>query len=151
MTSEVFALERPYFIGIDTVSVRRFKHWHLYSRTQLTRIFSEQEIEYCLSNNKQSAPRFAVRFALKEAFLKALSNAFPDQRFLLLTICKYTSVIKRDNGSADLHVQWQALMPGTAHLHTSISLTHTHEIATAIVLLSDFAHMFAHLPVIRKV
>lgn len=141
----------PYFIGIDSVSVQRFEHWHTYSKARLKRIFSDEEIGYCLSNNKQSAPRFAVRFAVKEAFLKALSNAFPEQRFLLLTVCKQVSVIKRENGSTDLQIDWKALMPDAAHLHSSVSLTHTREIATAIVLLSNFAHLSAHHAVIRKI
>jgi len=140
-----------FFIGIDSVSVKRFEHWQTYSRARLTRIFSDEEIDYCLSNKKQSAPRFAVRFAVKEAFLKALSNAFHQERFLLLTVSRHVSVIKRTNGSPDLQVNWQALLPAQQPLSVSISLTHTPEIATATVLLSNFAHLSAHHTVIRKI
>ena len=55
-------------IGIDSIEIARFRLWHTYSYRQLSRIFSSEEIDYCLSNIIKSSERFAVRFAAKEAF-----------------------------------------------------------------------------------
>lgn len=64
-------------IGIDSVDIERFTEWHTYPRQSLSRIFSDQEIDYCLECPTKSAERFAARFAAREAFLKALHQAMP--------------------------------------------------------------------------
>lgn len=139
-----------YWIGIDTVEIKRLAHWHTYSHAQLARIFSPQEIAYCLSHKAQSAPRFAVRFAAREAFLKAVSTAF-NISYPLLTISKQVQVTKRENGAVDLLVNWSALITTAVTPAVSLSLTHTNEIATAIVLLSNFTHVAEHHAVIGKI
>ena len=83
-------------IGVDTVEVNRFSEWHTYSKKKLLRIFSDEEIEYCLSNPNKSAERFAARFAAREAFFKALSYAYPSKNVPFLTLCK-AIIIKKIN------------------------------------------------------
>src|SRR5260221_7060347 len=83
-------------IGVDTVEIKRFALWHTYSRKKLFRIFSQEEIDYVLSNQQKSAERFAVRFAAREALYKALSYAYPDIKIPFLTLCASVSVTKKD-------------------------------------------------------
>ena len=81
-------------IGVDTIEIERFALWHTYSPKKLLRIFSPEEIEYCLSNVNKSAERFAVRFAAREALYKALSYAYPESKFPFLKLCAYTTIKK---------------------------------------------------------
>lgn len=125
-------------IGIDSIEIARFKTWHTYTSKKLTRIFSPDEITYCLNNTYKSAERFAVRFAAKEAFFKAfcsmLQHAIP-----FLTVCKNIHIERKTNGLCSLCISWekilekQTIIPPSVHL----SLTHTQKIATASVILED--------------
>lgn len=60
-------------IGIDIEEIKRFSK-NIKNKSFLSRIFSKEEIEYCLSK-KNSVQHFAVRFAGKEAVWKALDNS----------------------------------------------------------------------------
>lgn len=126
-----------YSIGIDTVEIERFKHWHGYSHHSLRKIYSPQELEYCLSNPKKSAERFAVRLAAKEAFLKALSQLVPEQKLSLLTICTTVS-INRKTEVPSLIIDWETLKNHgnvIKDYKSTLSLTHSKISALAIVLL----------------
>jgi holo-[acyl-carrier protein] synthase len=114
-------------IGIDIVRIDRFAHWRHKSRTQLRRVLSDQEIDYCLENPAFSAHRFAARFAAKEAFLKALRTKIP-----LLTICKAIQVMVTPTGP-ELAVNWGLLKhpPQTCH----ISISHEKDIAVTYVII----------------
>src|SRR5436853_5452168 len=82
-------------IGVDSVEIARFVHWHTFNRKKLLRIFSESEIEYCLSVTTKSAERFAVRFAVREALFKAYSSWNPDHQIPFLTFCKAVTISKK--------------------------------------------------------
>lgn len=59
-------------IGVDIVDVRRIEGAiYRWQERFLRRIFTDSEIKYC-NNKKNPAPRFATRFAAKEALIKAL-------------------------------------------------------------------------------
>ncbi len=58
-------------IGIDSVDISRFKKLEK-NPSFLKKVFTEKEIKYCQSKNP-STQHFAVRFAAKEAVIKALS------------------------------------------------------------------------------
>jgi holo-[acyl-carrier protein] synthase len=61
-----------YGIGIDIVDVSRIeKAMERWGDRFLGRVFTQNEIKYC-SNKVRQATRFALRFAAKEAFTKAL-------------------------------------------------------------------------------
>lgn len=62
-------------IGNDIVDVRRIEKTlnKSHGETFKHRVFSEQEIAYC-DKMAASAPHFAARWALKEAFYKALPS-----------------------------------------------------------------------------
>jgi phosphopantetheine--protein transferase-like protein len=128
-------------IGIDTVNVHRFADWHAKTAEQLQKIYSLEEIDYCLHENQQtSAERFAARFAAREAFYKAYhamcAHLNIENKKTLLMTQKHVQIKRNNIGVPILHVNWSTLLPKDikppkAH----ISLTHTAEIATAIILL----------------
>ena len=120
-------------IGVDTIDIQRFAAWHSYSRKKLLRIFSSQEIDYCLEDVNKSAERFAVRFAAREALYKALSHAYPHKKIPFLTLCARITITKidgrphiliRDDIGIDLSIL-------TIHL----SLSHSHTAAMAFIVI----------------
>lgn len=125
-------------IGIDSVEIARFIHWYAFEKKKLQRIFSAEEIHYCLANRELSSQRFAVRFAAREALFKALTVGFPNHRIPFLTLCGATTIIKKR--APELSISWQRLesyqikKPPSLAIH--LSLTHTKTIATALVILA---------------
>jgi len=122
-------------IGVDTVEIARFVLWHTYSRKKLSRIFSPQEIDYCLSNQHKSAERFAVRFAAREALYKALSYAYPDKKIPFLTLCAHT-VITKINGRPQLVIN-PAIGIDISQVTIHLSLSHSRTVATAFVVIEQ--------------
>lgn len=120
-------------IGIDAVDIKRFAHWHLYSRKMLSRIFASQEIDYAQSNPTKSAERFASRFAAKEAFYKAACSRVEECNISFLTLCKYVSIDSSKNGAPLLVINWTDL--GLPQANALLSITHTSTCALAIVTL----------------
>lgn len=60
--------------GIDIVDITRFERFVQEGNQPLfNRLFTAGEIEYCVTR-KRSAQHYALRFAAKEAFLKALGT-----------------------------------------------------------------------------
>jgi holo-[acyl-carrier protein] synthase len=112
-------------IGIDLVTIERFALWHTYSRLRLKKIFSDQEIDYCLSVPIKSAERFAARFAAKEAIYKVLHGL---TKVPFLTLCKQVAVDK-----GQLVVAWHTLQLEEHSAHLSIS--HGQTIAIAMVVI----------------
>jgi holo-[acyl-carrier protein] synthase len=119
-------------IGIDAVEIERFHAWHTYPPTRLQKIFSPEEITYCLRVPKKSAERFAVRFCAKEAFLKALTSY--GKRYPLLRICRAISVRISDE-APQLSVDWASL--GLKPLKVHFSLSHTRISAHAVVIVEE--------------
>jgi holo-[acyl-carrier protein] synthase len=59
------------FIGTDIEDIERFESLE---KQFISKVFSKKEISYCLST-KKPAEHFAVRFAAKEAIIKAFNQA----------------------------------------------------------------------------
>ncbi|HXW86480.1 MAG TPA: 4'-phosphopantetheinyl transferase superfamily protein [Candidatus Bathyarchaeia archaeon] len=124
-------------LGIDAVDISRFASWHTKPHTSLHRIFTAEEIAYALQDTKKSAERFAVRFAAKEAFLKGVQQLFVEKYFSLLKIARCCFVQKNSHGQPFLRVDWQQLIGHSSpDIFCTISLTHTHTTAIAVVMLS---------------
>lgn len=126
-------------IGIDSVNIERFNQYHEQSQDMLMKIFSQQEITYCLSKPHPAA-HFAARFAAREAFFKAyqgmLHHYQKNHSANLLTINKNIQVLHTQDGLPYIKANWQTLLPtGINEPSVHLSITHTGEIATAIVLL----------------
>jgi phosphopantetheine--protein transferase-like protein len=121
--------------GIDTIEIDRFSQWHTYSRQKLRRIFSPEEIDYCLANPQKSAERFAVRFAAREAFYKALSYAYPDYNFPFLTVCSHTAIHKINQRPYYKMVNFGSIDSALFTIHLSWSHSRLH--ATAFVIIEQ--------------
>jgi holo-[acyl-carrier protein] synthase len=60
-------------IGVDVCDINKLKKPLKNNKRFVERVFSKKEIEYC-KNKKNWILHFAGRFAVKEAFLKAISD-----------------------------------------------------------------------------
>ena len=124
-------------IGIDSVEIKRFALWHTKDLRHLERIFSKQEIEYCLSNPALNAQRFAVRFAAREALYKVISTYWPEHSVPFLTLCRATTVTKKR--APLMVIDWSMLQAyGITYIHNlkiHLSLTHTQQTASAFIIL----------------
>jgi holo-[acyl-carrier protein] synthase len=129
-------------IGIDTVDIDRFKHWHCYKEKALLRIFCREEINYCLAEPRLFAQRFAARFAAKEALIKAASPLIKIDYtpFSLSNWCKQVHIHKETDGKPIMKVNWTQLghrEPEALKIH--LSLSHTHYCASAVVILEQLS------------
>ena len=128
-------------IGIDSVEISRFAQWRTFAQKQLLKIFTPGEIEYCLRLPTKSAERFAVRFAAKEAFYKALTREQQCQPFM--TVARFIEIKHDEQHKPYLLVDWQVFLDkqSTPTLYRGIiihvSLTHTKHTATAFVVLES--------------
>jgi holo-[acyl-carrier protein] synthase len=123
-------------IGVDTIEIERFALWYTYSQKKLLRIFSQEEIDYCLSDQHKSAQRFAVRFAAREALYKALSYVYPDKKIPFLTLCSHTIITKK-TGLPQIVIS-DDLGIDTQFLNIHLSLSHSRTIATAFVVIEQY-------------
>lgn len=125
-------------LGIDSVNINRFSQWAQFSRKKLQRIFSDNEIDYCLHIPILSAERFAARFAAREAFFKAVSLINPDHKIPFLTVCKKIEVIASPQKAPFLVVKSESFKDYQIEfddISVVFSLTHSKDIATALVIL----------------
>jgi holo-[acyl-carrier protein] synthase len=127
-------------IGIDSAEIERFARWQkVYTPERLLRIFSPLEIDYCLQVPIKSAERFAVRFALKEAFLKALSIWQPNTSFSFLSLARHIQLYKEPNQTIGSSIAWNEIAlryPSCKMVPVHhISATHTKTHATAVIIL----------------
>jgi holo-[acyl-carrier protein] synthase len=121
-------------IGIDAVEIERFENWHTYSKNRLGRIFSSNEIDYCLSVPVKSAERFAARFAAKEACYKALSVHI--ESIGLIEFCKYVAVANEASGRPNMVISREALKV-SSDFKFFVSITHTNTTAMAVIVCSN--------------
>ncbi len=121
-----FALMDEWNIGVDIVEIARFQHLPYKSNNKFyTRVFTSNEIKYCLSfNNPES--HFATNFAGKEAVYKAV-NMFYNIKLNNIEILrdeKGLPIVK-------LHLRNQRNI-GTLIVKVSLSHSLSHAIAFAI-------------------
>jgi holo-[acyl-carrier protein] synthase len=106
-------------VGIDLVEINRFKELP-YSTNQSfhTKIFSEEEIDYCLKFN-DSYRHFAGKFALKEALIKSIKKKIQLSDIFTSHLNSKPQIdIKKNCGEYDFHA----------------SLSHETNFAIAVVL-----------------
>lgn len=121
-----------YGIGIDLVENERIeKIISKWGSKFLCRIFSDGEIAYC-SRHIQSSPHYGARFAVKEAFLKAVGTGMGKG----ITF-QDIEVQNEKSGKPEIRLSEKAQeyvgKIGIEKVH--VSITHTKDYASAIVVL----------------
>lgn len=115
-------------IGIDLVSLMRFERCvQRWGERFFHRIFTEQELSLC---SKKSMPHqsLAVRFAAKEAIMKALGTGWSQG-----IKWKDISIEEQEYGKPYVAISSSAWYLKGKKIH--ISLTHTDENAMAFVII----------------
>jgi holo-[acyl-carrier protein] synthase len=116
-------------IGTDLVDVDRFRRVLMRRPGLVERLFTENEQRYAAAA-KDPAERLAVRFAAKEAVMKALGCGLGAVRMVDI------EVIRDDAGNPSLVLHGSAAERAFARGLESfnLSMTHTHTVAHAMVV-----------------
>jgi holo-[acyl-carrier protein] synthase len=120
--------------GIDAVEIGRIQHaMDRYGKRFLDRVYLAAEQAYCLRKRK-SAESFAARFAAKEAAAKALGTGISFGVSWL-----EIEVVREPSGRPSLRLHGRAaqIAGRLGVVRSSLSLTHTSEVAVASVVLED--------------
>jgi holo-[acyl-carrier protein] synthase len=120
-------------IGVDTIEIERFSEWFSYSPKKLERIFSPDEIAFCLAQQTKSAERFAARFAAREALYKALSYAYPDNKLPFLTLCAHTTIKKIGQRPVVVLSRECGIDVRSLNIHISWSHSRSHAMAFVVI------------------
>ncbi len=121
-----------YGIGIDMVEVSRIqKALERWGDPFLKRVFTQGEIDYC-HHKVHAASRFALRFAAKEAFSKALGLGFRNGLSF-----RHIEVIRGSDGAPQLtlHKRAKELCHRHGIKNSFLSLTDEGIYAVAVVVL----------------
>ncbi len=115
-------------IGIDIENIERFanKNYHN-SKNFLNKIFTKNELEECFSK-ENAASHLAVRYAAKEAVIKALSG-LTDSEISYNEI----EIRKKNNGMPYVVLQKNTVQ----NFQIRISLSHNSDNAIAVVVIYD--------------
>ena len=111
-------------VGIDCIDISRFNKDIILKKNILTKIFTENEIQYCEKKGKASQ-HYAVRFAGKEAVVKAFS--YHDIAISL----KQIEILNKKNGSPYVKILDDKL----SEFDIKISLSHSRETAMAVAII----------------
>ena len=115
--------------GTDIIEVSRIKESiEKLGEKFLNKIYTKEEIEYCLSKNNMKYQHFAARFAAKEAIFKAFSSLIKNKYEITW---KDVEVLNDENGRPYVHF----LNNNYNIEQIDISISHLKEyaIATCIV------------------
>ncbi len=118
-------------LGVDIVEIDRMASALERRPRMKERLFSEDERRYC-EKRSRPAVHYALRFAAKEAVLKALGTGFSGMRF------RDVEVVRDANGRPVpvLHgaAGKRAEELGIVEMHLSLSFTHTTAVASAVAI-----------------
>jgi holo-[acyl-carrier protein] synthase len=128
-------------VGTDLMEIGRIERSiERYGERFLRRVFTEGEIAYCLAR-RRSAQSFAARFSAKEAGAKALGTGIKlfgngnsgGLRHLELEVTR----LPGRRPELVLHGRAQAIADGLGVKRLSLSLSHSREMALAMVVAED--------------
>jgi holo-[acyl-carrier protein] synthase len=121
-------------LGVDIVEIDRMKAALERRPAMKERLFSEDERAYCDKRNKPEI-HYAMRFAAKEAVLKALGTGFKGMRFTDV------EVMRDETGKPVPNLRGRAAEVaeerGVLEMHLSLSFTHTTAVASAVAITED--------------
>lgn len=117
--------------GVDIINVERIERAvDRWGNHFLNRIFTPQEIQYCL-RKAHAAQAFAVRFAAKEAFSKAIRTGVSgDFKW------RDVEIVLGEKNSPEISLH-DTMREKYGHLHINLSLSHTRHDAIASVILES--------------
>ena len=113
--------------GVDIIEIPRIKQtFDRYGERFLKRVFTPDEIAYC----RWRTPNLSVRFAAKEATMKALGTGVRGVSW------KDIEVIRAESGapSVKLHGRAKARAERLQVVEISLSISHSREFAVAFVV-----------------
>ncbi len=115
-------------VGIDAVDIERFRRSLHRTPSLRDRLFTPRELSY-LSDRADPVPGLAVRFAAREAAMKALAQGLGAWGF------HDVSVVRDGSGPPTLEVVGRAaeLAADFGVTRWTVSLTHTDTVAVAVV------------------
>lgn len=115
-------------VGIDLIEIARIKEsCERYGEHFFRRILTDKEVRYCFqkANPYES---IAVRFAAKEAFAKAVGTGISAK-------VHWHDVEVEHESTGKPHLKLNREIEGVQPEKISLSLSHTHEYAVAIVVM----------------
>ena len=121
-----------YGTGVDIVDITRFERFLAEGNDAIfRRLFSDAEIAYC-AGKKRSAQHYALRFAAKEAFLKALGTGLREG-----LSWKDVEIVNDSLGKPLLELKGMAqeMACNLAIVNIFVSLSHDGDMAIAMVVL----------------
>jgi holo-[acyl-carrier protein] synthase len=121
-------------LGVDIVEIDRMRAALERHPRMKERLFSAEERAYCDKRNRPEI-HYALRFAAKEAVLKALGSGFAGMRFTDVEVARDpsgrpTPVLK--GRAAALAEEY-----GVLEMHLSLSFTHTTAVASAVAITEE--------------
>lgn len=122
-------------LGTDMIEIARIEHSIArFGESFLRRIYTPAEIAYCQQKKKTAAESFAARFAAKEAGAKALGTGISRG----VTWCEL-EVLRLPGQRPTLHLSGRAaaIAARLGVRHLAVSLSHTRELALAVVIAED--------------
>ena len=125
-------LEGSVGLGVDIVEVERMKRILERTPSFKWKVFSQAEQDYC-DSSANPATHYALRFAAKEAVVKALGTGFSDGIWI-----NDIEVIRAKGGRPTVKLQGRALevaqQRGVRDISISLSYTHTDAVACALAV-----------------
>ncbi|NGX47142.1 MAG: Holo-[acyl-carrier-protein] synthase [Chlamydiae bacterium] len=116
-------------LGNDIIEISRVKSaYEEHKQNFLNRLFTEKEQEYCKAQ-KDPFPRFAGRFAAKEAIVKALGCGFGSE-----VAWKDIEIIGDENGKPEVHLSSE-LKRRFDEPTILVTISHCKEYASAVAIL----------------
>lgn len=124
-----------YGIGIDIIDINRLRRAaEKWGGRFLDRVFTEGERSYCFS---KASPyqSFSVRFAAKEAFIKAVRAAVP-------VAFNEVEVVSEDSGQPEIRLSGKTgaafeMLVGDGRIHLSLSHDRDFGVACVVIELKD--------------
>lgn len=124
-----------YSIGTDIVEIERIrnaiKNW---GDRFLKKVYTEKEIAYCM-NRKDPFPNLAVRFAAKEAFIKAASSTEKQRKIINISDLKKIEILNHPSGKPFINLLGDLKEMFKDELISHLSLSHERNYALALVVL----------------
>jgi holo-[acyl-carrier protein] synthase len=118
-------------LGVDIVEIDRMREALRRHPAMRERLFSAEERAYCDGRSKPEV-HYALRFAAKEAVLKALGTGFAGMSF------QDVEVVRDAGGRPSPRLHGRAAQvaeeTGVTEMHLSLSYTHTTAVASAVAI-----------------